>query len=457
MPARVIRPQGEFEALDRSVIPVGERRSAILDATLPAQPLSRGSDSDERYRWLEGELRSLRDLEAVKPTDRNGRLKSSLWGALQGFARGGLGGAVSGGIYGAARPEWDEKEKHEAELTRRRGVVDRALKIEGQLADIDRLRGNGGITPAQFVTQRRGFANYLAKFYPQGYTRGTRPDVDAELDRLQMEPPPALPRKGGQGRGYVFSPGQMIAFPDGSGGFTYQVPHDTEGNDAPAMSESQVQMNDAERRRIQLSLAEHNLRRAKEGLGPLTFDDYVTAGGGAAPPQPAPAPVTDAPPASGPLPRAGGPQLVPSGQKREPVQVHGAARGGRGGFRRGGSAGGASRSDSIGESLKARDAARYRVEATQADARAARARESGDDATAAAETEAARAAREEAQRLEGARASRPDLSSVGRGAAAKVSNGRVSRSRFVENNPQFKGKSQREIDATIRGAGYEPY
>jgi hypothetical protein len=463
-------PQQEPSA-DVGTVPVDERRRLILDGGSPAvgarlgaqpsagRPAFDRSTYDRRRAQIESQLSELLELENTKAVDKNGRLKSTFLGILQGFLGGGLGGAIYGGIRGGVHPEWDEELKQVAEVAKKRGRLDQVMKTMGQLADLDKTYASlsgGGMTQAQLATQRRGFANYIAKFYPQGYTRGARPDVDAELDRLQMEPPPALPRKGGQGRGYVFSAGQMIALPDGSGGFTYQVPHDSEGNDAPAMSESQQRMSDAEYRRIEIARAELNLRRAKENLAPVTFDDYVT-GGGDTPAAAAPAGSSAPPIQTLPVPRANGPQLVPSGQKREPVPVRGV---GRGGLRRpgghGGSSGGSSRGDAIGESLKARDAARYRVEATQADARAARARANGDDATAAAESEAARQARAESERLSPSRRATTarDASQVLPG--VPTSSYRVSRSKFRANNPRYKNRSDAEVDAAIRGDGYEP-
>lgn len=310
--------------------------AADTPAVRAAAPVDRTA-YENRHAQIEREFAALAGLQNTKAVDKNGRLKSAFLGVLRVFLQGGgLVGAAVGGIRGAVSPEWDEELKLVAQTAKQSDKLDRMLKLEGQLADLERTysqvdatraTASGALNPNQLATQRRGFANYLAKFYPNGYTRGTHPDVDAELERLQMDPPPALPK--GQGRGYVMGPGQVIAMPKRGGGFTYSIPVDASGNPLPSVSASQKQMNETQRHELELRLAEFNLRRARLNLPPVTFDDYL-AGGGDTPseqpaPQPSPAPAQ--PVQGAPVTRGG---LVPSGQKREPVPVVGSGRERRG-------------------------------------------------------------------------------------------------------------------------------
>jgi hypothetical protein len=114
-------------------------------------------------------------------------------------------------------------------------------------------------------------------------------------------------------------------------------------------------MSDAQRRQITLQLAQHNLRRAEDNLPPMSFDDFVDAGGGGAQPA-SPQPPAQAPPADSsppakrlptynPKPSSPAPNPTPGlsvvpGAKPEKVTPQKYGRGGGHSYQRSGRGGG---------------------------------------------------------------------------------------------------------------------
>lgn len=81
----------------------------------------------------------LKQMElAPAPNDRNGKLKSILIGMGRGFQRGGLGGLVSGGIYGGVKDDWDEREGQAEDLERQRARVGRLFGLDKTQGDLKR-------------------------------------------------------------------------------------------------------------------------------------------------------------------------------------------------------------------------------------------------------------------------------------------------------------------------------
>jgi hypothetical protein len=123
--------------------PLGVRHLAVNAAKIiaPPAPTTRARVADP-LKYSSDRLMQM-ELEGA-PEDKNGRWKSAGLGVLRGFAQGGLGGALTGGIIGAVKPGWDEATAYDAELERQRGIVSRVgaiskgqLDREGQRADIE--------------------------------------------------------------------------------------------------------------------------------------------------------------------------------------------------------------------------------------------------------------------------------------------------------------------------------
>lgn len=384
---------------DASTLSDDEKRKLIFDDkanSAPAQSASAPPLQDgERVRRvheagsLSAEADELRQLQTNPATDHNGRFKSVLLNMLhqagrnadQALAHGAVdeyglasiaGGAAGGGVAGAINPALDEQAKRQQRIEQLGKGIERQVKVESLQAKI--AAAQGGRTPAQIATQQRGFANFLAKFYPNGYTRGTRPDIDAQLDDLHMQPPPPLPKKGGSGRPMVATPGQGVLVSDGAGGFTFITPHGEDGEPAPKMTPYQEQQLSDDDKRLTLQLAQFNLNRAHAGLGPMSFAEWKAAGSpsdvqpnapsasGIGPrtppasttpvPEPAATPTVETPaPASISGIRPRGSSLVPTGAPPEKITPSGIrARGSR--YRGSGGGGGYRSSSSDGEVSK---------------------------------------------------------------------------------------------------------
>jgi hypothetical protein len=490
---------------DLGEVPNGQRYDEVLDAsgvqeTRPAGvPASTQATPAPRSRVQQLQEQYDSEQESYQhPKDRNGRFVSSLLALLDGAGEGArdvlssgrpvdtygianiAGRAIGAGARGGVQPQLDERQKSKNRMLDLKQQIGEAVAIQRAQAQTQATatRAAGGQNPVQLATRRQSFSNFISKFYPNGYKRGMRQDIDAELERLQMEPPPALPKKAGPGKPMVASPGQGVLVSDGSGGYEFKIPHGEEGAPAPQMTPYQeAQISDGERD-LAVRLGQYNLSRAYANLPPVTFEDWKAAGspdapqaGGAAasgsqrgpaptaPAQPTPA-ETIAP--SGIRPR--GAKLVPSGTPPEAVPSRGSirprARSGR--FRAGRAA--SAGSSSSGGLDKYQESALMRAEneSAQSRARAEAARARGDDKEADAHDEAARVAEETAAKLRKkggittaapAPAARPPRRE---GLIPRMA-GKVSRAKFVEKNPQYQGKPQADIDAAIRGDGYEPY
>jgi hypothetical protein len=373
-------------------------------------------------------------LSKEKPKDRNGRLKSSLLNlldrvgasaqqelasgrAIDEYSLARMGGAAAGGaIRGGADPAIDERTKSKRRMLELQGQIkwtQESQRYQAQTARMAQTRTAGGQTPAQLSSQRRTYSNFLSKFYPHGYKRGTRADVDSELVRLEMEPPPALPRKGGSG----FNPQRVKTV-----GSDVVYVDSIDGEPVVVKIYSSSGMTEAEKRRQAIDIARLNQARSRDGQPPLEFPEEVYSQDGAPAPAIQPRAASPAPgaapgaapgvapiatpepvtPAPAPGSQAGDPRLVPvPGGKPEPVTNtrirprHGRGGGGRRGGRAA-SSGGAGGSGGLDKFEQGR-LDKYENEAAQARARAASLHSRGEDGSA--ELEAARVAEQTASRL----------------------------------------------------------
>lgn len=374
-PAPTFNPRATSPT-DASLTPADERAGLIMArAGATPDPSNAADDGAVRPRTpaqtadplerLQSSYDRILALEAAPVKNHNGRFRGALKSfvrllptALAGAAQSGvsnpfaalLGGlitAAGGGVVGAFDQSLDEQLLKQKHVTKAIQDFQRELLAAKSVADVRNVLASAGYKEAQAAGgassgkqagQQRSFATFLSKYFPDGYKRGTRKDIDTELDRLGMEPPPALPKKGG-GRPLVATPGQGVLVPDGAGGYTFLAPHDEEGGPAPAMTEAQRAQTDTARRELNIRLAEYNLRAARAHQPQLTFDDWLHAGSPAAPAgveaHPSTEPTTPATTAT----PSDSPHLVPSGAQTPNIP---------GGHRRSGSRHGGSRSSSGG-------------------------------------------------------------------------------------------------------------
>jgi hypothetical protein len=443
---------------DAATVPDADRFDEVMKASETGQPGGASTSAQPAPAQTapppeESPEAELARLRKEKPKDRNGRLVSALLnlldqagaGANQVLASGhpvdeyGLaniaGRMIGGAGRGALDPAIDERAKSRRRMLELNQQIKQKLevqKLQAQTARIAQPHAASGLTPAQLSSQRRAYSNFLGKFFPQGYKRGTRADVDSELNRLEMEPPPALPRKGGSG----FNPQRVKTV-----GSDVVYVDSVDGDPVVVKIYSASGMTEAEKRRQAIDIARLNQARSRDGQPPLEFPEEVYSQDGApasaiqpraaspapgAAPQPAPSVATEpiqaapAPSAASPVtpPAATPPQesipaarvrprepkLAPSGAPPEPVtNTRVRPRGGGGRFRRGSaSSGGSSRTDDIQES----QAARYRSDVAFNAAKAAEARARGEDEVAQSYNNAAKVAQGNLDNLEKRRGAR---------------------------------------------------
>lgn len=429
---------------DVSTLPVADRRSAILDQEAqqtspptPQAPDSRPSAADARRAQLEDRFAKLLELEGQDVRDQNGRLKSGLLSSLRGLLQNGILGAVSEGIYGAWHPEYDEQVKQSAKILKERGKLDEAMRIENEFARLDALNARTDATAqknspdAQNAKTRKDLMSELAQ---RMRLAGGKLDLqDARAVELGQQ----LGIRGKQGGG-GFNPQRVrtIRGGDGQDRLVYvDGPEDYHyiGGDGSVGTS----LSERDKKFLAIELERENRQRALDGLPPLTFADTPTA-----------SPAVSTPVST----RPNAPVLIPSGEKPLPVQPIFRRGGHRGGYSRSGaSSGGSQRDQGFAESG-----------AADARARAAEARGRGQDDVAAAWEQKAEIEDRRLQRAGGsprvsARGLGAQSVSGGLSAAGGSQGGRVSRSNFVKNNPQYRSKSRREIDAAIKADGYTPY
>jgi hypothetical protein len=409
-----------------NVRPVGVARDALMDsvrgsssdgstAGASTAPASTGSPSastpattpnphqaaiDARRAELEKEWVELHNLENTKAVDKNGRLKSGFLGALQGFlGGGGLVGAVAGGVRGAVQKNWDEELKQAKEVRRRGAVLDRALKIEREFAQLDALD-----TRATANAQKNSPETLAAKSRKEMLTElaqhvrlaGGRIDPD---DARAVELGQQLGIKGKQGGGFNAQRVKPLRGADGVDRLVYvDGPNDfhyINGDGSPGGA-----LSARDEKFLALELEKENRQRALDGLGPMKWNDDD------APSTPQPIPASMPPGSSAPSATPSGlkPVLVPSGQPPAKLNpVFGRARGGgrHYGGARGGVGGGSQRDIGFAES----GAAGAQANAQEARERAVRLRGQGLDAEAA-EAERTAQAWEEKGRVESGRLQR---------------------------------------------------
>lgn len=514
-PATPVSVDGQQDK-DVAVIPVDERMNAVLDQTQPrmdgepttSQPQSQPQPARTRSSQLADEYNA---LASAPVKDKNGKFKSAI---LQAFYQMGqnanaqlatghpidaygladiIGGGIGGAVAGGVKPGLDENRKRQARLN------DLGIQIRQQLG-VERQQAQ-----AQAIEARTQAVE--AKNSPDAQAARTRSQMLGELSRRirigggHLDPNDAqqmalaqqlgiTPKQGGAGfnaqrvKAIRGADGQdRLVYVDGPDDAHYI---DVPGNPSAPLSERDTKM-------LAIELERENRERALDGLPPLKFNDEPTpaqpptqpGSTQPAPQQPATQPLTQ----SGIAPRSQtttAPVLVPSGAKPEPVTTAPIRpRQRRRSSSSSSSSGGQSKSQEIATTTalsSVRDVANMRA---QADA----ARSRGDDATADAydkqadtildSTVKARAgivdvvtdsSGRRTLQLKGAQsaptpsASRsnpmsgvvPIVGNPGSQPSTQPRGGRVSRAKFVQRNPQFKGKPQQEIDAAIMGDGFTP-
>lgn len=81
-----------------------------------------------------------------KPTNQNSRLKSIGLGLVNGFRRAGLAGALGGGLYSAARPDWDEEITQEENLGYEQARAGRLIGLDKISQDMEQQRALTNLT-----------------------------------------------------------------------------------------------------------------------------------------------------------------------------------------------------------------------------------------------------------------------------------------------------------------------
>jgi hypothetical protein len=276
----------------------------------------------------------LRDLQQNPAKDKNGRLRSMLIGFLRGLGTSGLGGGIFGAISHVIKPSLDERAARpgEVETAKERlktaiGVRDADMAYRTALAKLNNAPQDLAAEAAKVE-----MSELQSRLRAMGgtYTAGRDKRLDDLVTKLGVSP-----KRGGGG----FNPqrfktvGQDLVYLD-----------IVDGQTEPVVIYTARRMDEGERQRNAIMLEQLNLRRADDGLPPLTFSQE-----GDAPPssQTTPAavrkdslPPVQKPTSSTPAPAAS-PLLVPSGKAPEPVR-----RRSYGGFRAAAAAGGGGSSSS---------------------------------------------------------------------------------------------------------------
>jgi hypothetical protein len=252
----------------RASMPEFEPPVARLTESAPSSPES--SPASARRAQLEQELVKLYQLENTRAVDKNGKLKSTFLGILQGFLRGGVGGAAAGGIYAGVHSQWDEELKQVAQVRQQNGKVGRALKIESELARLDVMgqhsannaaklqRDEAAKRDAQKAKDRTELAGIISKYYPKGAPVDGFPmeivnrakELSYPLGMIPERAPYSPPAIGSpQNRPTVATPGQVVLVSDGKGGMKQLPVSDLEGKPAPPMTEYQKKQLELEAQR----------------------------------------------------------------------------------------------------------------------------------------------------------------------------------------------------------------
>lgn len=114
-----------------------------------------------------------------------GRGKAALLGALQGLARGGLGGAAAGALVGVASPTSIARLKRQEQLSEVNQQMDDVLQREQRAAQIDWMRQRPEIQRVQMESRAANAqqAALMKQLSLQGkYKRGENRRLDAQLD-----------------------------------------------------------------------------------------------------------------------------------------------------------------------------------------------------------------------------------------------------------------------------------
>jgi hypothetical protein len=435
-------------ALDKSTVPVSDRQDAIFAAgglrsgiTTPAssapstsaatasmppassyivhdkhgRPTGISPDTPPAAR-LDAEQALAQAIQIYQP-HKQSILKSIALNAARGFAAGGPGGAIVGAVTGATpqgRLLSDQNWKRVAlsgvyqNLKAQSDEQMKQAKLNHLNAETQALNARGSQDGQTARTRSQALGEAARRLRMMGGTY--QPGKDAQLDAIVQQ--------------YGLAPKQR-----GAGGFNSQnikvvgnqmvYVENVDGKPTPVVIYSNDELTPQERTRNAIALESVNAQRARNGQAALMISEDADAPGqataqpptsqaqpgaqSAGPPgagQTTPPPATTAAPVTAPQTRA--PVLTPVPGAKPPVMNNGRHR--QRSYSR--AASGGQKSDQIGASLEARDAARYSQEAVNARAQAAAARARGEDDVAASWEQAARTADENARKVGSRRGSR---------------------------------------------------
>lgn len=265
-------PQNRVQA-DGTLAPVPDSTQRAT-----AQVSSRLAHHEERINGL---LDQLDALENNPAHPRHGRVVSSLIGALQGLARGGIGGAIVGGVIGLASPKMIQRIQDHAKALKLRGRIDESLKLEKTITDIQHVQSetdkNIAAPGAAADKEKREADEKLHKElvdqihfamntrYPKGYKPGSDQTLDAMIRTAGIYVPPPAEGGGGMNPELIKSVGGFLVYvhSDRSGNPYYETIKGKDGKEIP--------MTEEDKRKFNLDLARENRQRAEDGLKPIIF------------------------------------------------------------------------------------------------------------------------------------------------------------------------------------------
>lgn len=356
---------------DKSVIPDEDKFSAIMDASAspgdtPAPTnnikapftLIKRSSGDPYQDTVDEGIR----LRTEPITDKDGRVKSFLKAAIVGAGQAAnralaagsrrplldaLGGAIGGGVAGAVHPTWNEENQRREDIAKNDEKQGFLLKSRKDLAGIKSVEAETQLKNAQAAAMpgkaeekaRKDAQQQLFRIlhyqYPKGYKYGTDPKIDEMIDEIGLGDEWPDPQP--RGGGFKPAPFQSNAGP------IVIVSDGANGYKAVPVHTEDGQplpaMSPYQQRELELRSESNQIQATRNNQF--------------------------------------------AGRRARRALTFGKG----------------SKTDSIGESLEARDAARYTGDAATARAKAAELRGRGDDAAAAAWDEAARVADENANKV----------------------------------------------------------
>lgn len=257
--------------------------SAASSIVVPPPP-SRLARHEERINEL---LDKLDALENNPTHPQHGRAVSALIGALQGLATGGVGGAIAGGVLGAASPKTIQRIQDHAQALKLRGQINEAVKLEQMITNIEHVQSETARNQAVLSgtnTEAKERAALVKELTSRMRVTGNR--LDTKTDPRQGEIAAKLGISTSFG-GARFNPNAVrtLRGSDGvdravyfrmAGGKVEGQYIDVNGNPGEALSER-------DKRNLALDLERENRQRAEDNLPPLKFNDGLNV------PLPAPA------------------------------------------------------------------------------------------------------------------------------------------------------------------------